>query len=328
MSAPVIRDTKLKLRQKFSYAKKLDDTEYFGEDLKAVLAEYQAKKNAANKLGLRTDGVLDWATQVSLGIINPNPPTKKPQRGVLLTVQGTGVDMWTGYPADTARAVQDLFYWQPIGNYSAAPFPMKPSYDQGIEELVVQCRRFAGKPKVLAGYSQGAICTSRVWRDEVVNPAGRLHDLKDEFVAAVTWGNPDRENKVANGNRIAGWPVPEGRGITDHRLENTPPWWMDFAHGANSPWGRDLYTDAPDDLAGQDMTAIWHIVENVKFDGTNGILERVLNILERPLVEIVPMFQAVMYAGMFFMGSPPTGPHINYDIDPAVRYLRSVATKI
>lgn len=325
-SGPTVQKAKRKLRQKFSYAKGLDDTEYYGEDLRAVVSEYQKRKNAVNNLGLRTDGVLDWATQIALGVIDPNPPAKAPQKGVILTVQGTYVDMWTGPPADTARSVADLFYWQPIGNYPAAAFPMKPSYDQGIEELVVQCRKHAGKPKVLAGYSQGAICVSRTLKHEILNPAGRLHDLKDEFVGGLTWGSPDRELGVANGNAFAGWVVPEGRGASDDRLESTPSWWLDFAHGANSQWGRDLYTDTPADKTGEDVTTIWHLIENVTGSSVSGLLERLLEVIQKPVVEVIPLFRAVMYAGMFFASG--TGPHINYDVDPAVRYLRSIGKSL
>lgn len=326
MTGRPVAAAKAKLRQKFSYAKGLDDSPVFTEDLRIALITYQNRKNQANKSALRTDGVLDWATQVALGVIDPNPPGPKKKRGIILTVQGTGVDMWTGPPADTARALSDLLYWQPVGNYPAAPFPMKQSYDQGIAELVTQCRIHAGKPKVLAGYSQGAIVTSRVWQDEVVNPAGRLHDLKDEFVASVTWGNPDREKGVANGNLIESVPVPAGRGVTDYRMRETPDWWLDFAHGANSRFGRDLYTDCEDGDVGEYATAIWKVVENVKFTGINGLLEQVLEIVERPLIEVVAMFQALLHAGMFFFTG--TGPHINYDIGPAIRYLRGVAAKI
>jgi hypothetical protein len=326
MSGPTVREAKRVLKVKFSYAKGLDSSDLFTEELRTVLMEYQKRKNATNGLRLRTDGILDWSTQVALGVINPNPPAEKPKKGVILTVQGTFVDMWTGYPADTARAVQDLFYWQPIGNYDAQAFPMKPSYDQGIEELVVQCRKHAGKPKVLAGYSQGAIVTSRVLKHEVLNPAGRLHDLKDEFVGGVTWGNPDRELGVANGNAFAGWPIPEGRGITDDLLSGTPSWWLDFAHGANSRWKRDLYTDAPNDEAGIDMTTIWRLVENVTISSLAGLMVNLLDAVQKPMEQIVPMFRAVLYAGAFFFSG--TGPHVNYDIDPAVRYLRQLGDRI
>lgn len=328
MSGPTVATAKSILRVKFSsYAGHLDTSQYFSEDLQRALAEYQTRKNASNHLGLRTDGVLDWATQLALGVIAPNPPTPTPTKGVILTCQGTGADMWTGYPADTARAVADVFTWQPIGNWPASPFPMRPSYRRGIEELVVQCRRHAGRPKVLAGYSQGAIVTSRVWRDEISKPGGRLYDLRREFVGAVTWGNPDREQGKANGNLVAGWPVPEGPGITGDNLRDTPDWWLDFAHGANSQWGRDMYTDASTkELVLLDQQAIWRLIESVDLIGRNSLLERIVNLLERPVIESVAMFQAIYDAGAFFLSKPfATYAHCSYEVQPAVDWLRQLA---
>lgn len=332
MTGAPVRAAKQKLRAKFSYGRGLDESPVFTEDLRIALVTFQCRKNEANKSALRTDGVLDWATQLALGVVSPNPPAGRfpfgnpVRRGVILTVQGTGVDMWSGPPADTARALQDVFYWQPVGNYPASPFPMRQSYLAGIEELVVQCRLHAGKPKVLAGYSQGAIVTSRVWKHEVSRPGGRLYDLRDEFVASVTWGNPDRELGVAHGNALDGIPVPEGRGITDDRMVSTPSWWLDFAHGANSRFGRDLYTDTVDGDVGEYGTAIWKIVEGMKLTGVDGLLEQVLEIVERPLVEVVSMFQEITHAGAFFFSG--TGPHVNYDVSSAVRFLRDVSLKL
>ena len=53
----------------------------------------------------------------------------------ILTWQGTGADMWTGFPAQTASAAQqanpNVFYWQPVGNWPAATYPMGPSVAAG-----------------------------------------------------------------------------------------------------------------------------------------------------------------------------------------------------
>ena len=55
-------------------------------------------------------------------------------RPVLFTVCGTGVPWWVGPDADTARAVENQYLWQPIG-YPAQPVPMGPSIANGITEL-------------------------------------------------------------------------------------------------------------------------------------------------------------------------------------------------
>lgn len=316
--------TKEKLRAKFSYAQALDGSELFGEDLRFVLSGFQVRKNMGGYLPvLRTDGVLDYATQVALGVVVPRPEVKP----VLFTVQGTGANMWSGYPADVARRVLDLYDWQPIGNYPAEAFPMQPSIDKGVAELCLQIEqygdRFPGRKMALSGYSQGAIVTSLVWKHHVEPPGGSLHRFKDRFIASVTWGNPARELGVAHGNAAAGWPVPEGRGITFDRLVDTPSWWFDYAHGANSAWGRDVYADVPDGPVGENMSAVWPIVASVK---PMMLFKRLSELAtDGDIADWGAVAAAVLYAGAFFIAKTPTEPHINYNIEPAVQYLRSAA---
>lgn len=322
MSGPTVKVAKEKLKAHFEYGHALDDTEFFGTDLQFALTVYQTRKNMDGYVpALRTDGVLDAATQKALGMLVHTSPTMP----MLFTVQGTGVDMFTGYPADTARALAGKFQWQPIGNYPAAPFPMEPSIEDGIAELVVQvrnwCPRNSTRKCVLAGYSQGAIVTSWFFKRYVQPDDGDFHYLleQDRLIAAVTWGNPVRELGKANGNKAAGWPIPDGQGIVDDRLENTPDWWYDFAHGANSPWGRDLYTDDPNDAGGSDATAVWHIVLNLD---PSQLIGKIVEMLANPIAGIAAAFEALLYAGMFFLTG--TGPHVDYDIAPAVKYLQEL----
>src|SRR5947209_13566300 len=92
---------------------------------------------------------------------------------IVMTVSGTGVDMWNtappqpaGVAAALAAASPDLFYWQPVGNYPASVFPMGPSVNAGVAELNRLCTQInppGGAPSypensiILLGYSQGAI---------------------------------------------------------------------------------------------------------------------------------------------------------------------------
>lgn len=337
MSGKVVQIAKQKLKAKFSYAKDLDNSQLFTQLLQQVLTEYQQKENvslaAASKPLLRTDGVLDWATKVALGVIAPASPlvnadgTDNPNdhRPVLFTVAGTYADMWSGYPADTARAVEDLAYWQPI-DYPATPFPMWPSIMTGYEELVAEVLKYMGlnpnRDIWLAGYSQGAIVVALVWVREFVNPNGRLHRFLSNVKKAVTWGNPCRELGKANGNVRVGWPVPQGQGILEHRIVGTPDWWCDFAHGANSQWGRDMYTDTSVDATGADETAVCDIImQETLFGGPIALLKQVLSIPNNPITNLVDAFKALVQAGMFFGGG--TGPHVDYDIQPAIDYFRS-----
>lgn len=324
-AGPIVATAKIKLRAKFSYAKNLDSSETFDQALQFVLSTYQTRKNMDGYTPpLRTDGVLDYATQLSLGLVS----VAAPEKPILFTAQGTGVDMFTGYPADTARALLDMYQWQPIGNWPATAFPMQQSYDAGIAELIVQVRNWCprvGKRKcALAGYSQGAIVTAMFFKRHVQPVGAEFHYLieQDRIIGAVTWGNPCRERGVARGNDYAGWPTDDSGGIGDELMHDTPVWWLDFAHTANSPWGRDIYTATPFNATGTDMRAIWPIVKNVDFAK---LFARLGAVLTNPTVELYAAAQAVLYAGMFFLSNPPTLAHINYDPQPAIDYLRSAA---
>lgn len=321
MTGPPVQRAKKELFRRFSYAKNLDQSEFFDWETEKVLKQYQKAKNGSGyKPVLRTDGVLDYATQVALGLVSPPKPRTV---GTLFTVAGTSANMWQGYPADVGRACEDVWFFQPV-NYPAATFPMAPSVEQGRAELKRLIRERPGKI-ALAGYSQGAIVTSKVWKHDILNPGGELHDRLTDVIASVTWGNPMREQGKANGNLLAGIPIPEGRGIADDLLVNTPDWWLDFAHGGNSVPGRDIYTDAPDDDTGEHMTAMFRVVQNVSgFVGPNSLLEQFGEMFTNPGVELPAVFRAVYFGGAFVAAQPfATYPHCSYDIGPAIRFLRS-----
>lgn len=327
-TSPVVAQVKAKLRTKFSYGKALDTTEYFGADLQFAVITYQTRKNMDGySPPLRTDGVVDYRTKVALGLLS----VASPEKPMLFTAQGTGVDMFTGYPADAARAVLDLYQWQPLGNWPATAFPMEPSYKQGIEELRTQvrnwCPRNNSRKCAFIGYSQGAIVTSLFFKHEVQPVGSEFHYLLEQsrIISSVTFGNPYRQAGVANGNDYAGWPKDDSGGIGDDCMINTPTWWYDFAHTANGPWGRDVYTATPYGAVGADMRAIWPIVKNV--DVTK-LFIRLGAMLSNPAAEIYAAAIAILYAGMFFIGNPPTAAHINYDVQPAIDVLRSAAKSL
>lgn len=321
---PVLR-AKDALAARFSYAKGLDTTTHFGADLRLILGEYQMRRNMSGfSPPLRMDGVLDWNTQVALGLVKKSPtaPARPPR--TFYTVAGTGSDMWTGYPADIARAVSDLWFHQPVF-YPATAFPMDKSVSAGRRELVrLISERPVNEEIALGGYSQGAIVISEVWKHDILDPRGVLHDRLQYVTAAVTQGNPMREEGVAWGNVAAGIPVPDGRGIAGNRLVDTPRWWHDYAHGGNSPFGRDIYTDTPGDDAGELMEMIFNIVFS-KWTGSNSVLEQIMEFTQRPVPEAIAAFRAIAF-GIMFLGKG-TGPHITYDIRPAIDHLRAVGSR-
>ena len=113
-------------------------------------------------------------------------------------------------------ATVPLLDWVPTA-YPAAVYPMGASVNTGVAQLITNIQASPlGTPKGLAGYSQGAIVTSTVWRDYILNPSGSLHAYLPDFEAggSVTWGNPMRAPNVCNGNTYAGWAPQSGGGIS------------------------------------------------------------------------------------------------------------------
>ena len=335
MSSPTVAKAKKVLKIKFRYAQKLDDTELFTEELQTVLMEYQRRKG-----GLRTDGILDYATQKALGMLAPAPPPRPV--ATLITVNGTGIPdpFGPGFPADLGRAMErtapGLYYWQPIG-YPAAVFPMRPSVEAGAEEVVLQINRHPGR-FVLCGYSQGALVTNRVWRDEILNPAGRLHHRRDEVLAIITYGDPQRCPGIARGNTYAGQPVP--RKLNGHvtggiagpdclTAEQTPENFLSFANNgdlyAAAPVGADPWNVTTE--VGHNQTLIYEAV--MEFDGTDliGLATEITSVLTLPAINALPMVQAI-WNGLTFFGQGTRAPHWTYDIAPAVRYLTDVGKRL
>jgi hypothetical protein len=314
-SSDEIRKLKAFLRRKFSYAKALADTPDYDDALYQVVYRMQSAYNKAGKMHAAT-GIVDVATKVACGYVVPDKP--KDSRPMLFSVCGTGVPWWVGPDADTARAVEDRFKWQPIG-YRAAPFPMNDSVQEGREEL---CHQFElWRPRIekcgaaLMGYSQGAIVTGECWEFDIKPPEGRLHWAMPHMVAGITFGNPMRERGRLRPDPGAD-PAPlSSHGIADQLMVNTPDWWLNFAHR------QDLYTDC-EGQSGEDKTAIYKIIMGTRvFEGPDNILAQFAELFQSPVTEGMAMFQAIMDAGLFFIRG--TGPHVNYDPQPAIQYLRS-----
>ena len=217
-------------------------------------------------------------------------------RPLLVTVNGTGVPdpFGPGFPGDIGKwfanpwndilaefrgpEFANLYEWQPIG-YPAATVQMGPSVDIGRNNTVDQIlRRPRGTKTILSGYSQGALVTDEVWRDEYLSPSGRLHDRQDDVIGIINFGDPMRCPGISNGNKVAGFPVPgKLNGFTTGGIAGpdclTPEQTPDFLLSCNNPG--DLYGTAPvgdkpwetETGVGHDETLIFNLIQD--FDGKN-----------------------------------------------------------
>ena len=312
------------MRKKFSYAKTLADTSIFDQQMVDAVVEMQKRYNSAGQLatGKYTAGIVNAETKYVCGFL-PRPP-KADKRPVLFTCCGTSVPWWVGPDADTARAVEDRYLWQPIG-YPAQAVPMGPSIKAGRDELYVQMNKWRDRITAsgfsLAGYSQGAIIVSETWEYDIKPESGRLHWAKPFLTKAVCWGNPTREKGKAYADAGGTLAPADHQGVTTVLMQDTPDWWRNYAHAG------DLYTDVPDDESGENRTAIWQIIRDGNMiSGPDSLLRQLMELGgivqdANQIAEATGMFKAMVDALMFF--GAQTGPHINYSTTAAIDYLRA-----
>ena len=277
---------------------------------------------------------------------------------VVMTVSGTGASMWDQTPPQPAAVANALpgvangnsgpFFWQPVGNYPAAPFPMGPSVQDGVRELIRLVNDVyppgnpVGQGIILLGYSQGAIVVSHFMRDHVVNPNGECHARWPDIVAVATWGNPCRAPGFASGNDFAGWPDPGNvdgvvtggiAGPDDlHPSVYAPAsttvrhYWGEFVNTIGN--GNDIYTDCPvgtnpwtaEAPTGVVETNIYDIVQNVTPADIFQIILEVVGVIATLGLELIPIIEAIINGGLFVQAGP-TAPHYTYDIGPITNFV-------
>lgn len=263
----------------------LNPDRYFGYDDQAVQRQYEFNTNQPQ------DGVVsDWDLR-ALGL-----------RPTILSVHGTGQadPFGIGYPADIARRLEDLCYWNPVGNYPAIAVPMDESAAAGERELVrlINDRNITPGPFLISDYSQGSICGGRV-RNRL-----RTGDLKHrykDFLGSVSIGNPMRPAGSYAGNKDPG-----GHGI-DPTLETAAePYCLNLAAKG------DIYTTCPDGNTGEMMRAIFNAVFR-RWTGKDSVPEQLGEMVTNPVPEVAAAGAAMWRGGIFVLKG--TGPHVRYHLD-------------
>lgn len=292
-SSPEIRKIKAYIRAMFrSYAGHLADTDDFDLQLYDVVCEIQ------RRYGLPVTGYISYGLKVKMGYVKEKPK-KLPQ---IHTVCGTGVPGDRGPDADVGRWLSDPAHryadWWWTG-YPAAPVPMWPSIMAGVGRLVtdIDQRSDPGEEIWLCGYSQGAIVASLVYKYHMLPAGSALHNRLPDLKRAFMFANPMRQEGVG------GTP---GAGALEDRLENTPPWWREYAHKD------DIYSAVPTgDGWGENIRAITKLImgDGMKMvTGRDSIIAQLIEVGINPFSEAWPLAMSLMKAGMFF-GSG-TGPHV------------------
>lgn len=318
-----VRKLKAHMRRKFSYAKNLADTSVFDQQMVDAVVEMQKRYAAAGQLaaGKYTPGIVNAETKYVCGFL-PRPP-KADTRPILITVCGTGVPWWVGPDADTARAVEYKYRWQPVG-YPAQAVPMGPSIQAARDETFVQMTKWRSQIEkhgcAWAGYSQGALALSESWTYEVLPANGRLHWALPFIRKGVFWGNPMRPRGDVAPD-AGGSPSPPANGGVTQVLMPATPIFRQYAHRG------DLYADVPPDESGENRTAIWQLIRSGDImSGPDSLLNQFLELAGmvqdgNQISEATGMFKAMIDALQFF--GAQTGPHINYSTAEAIDYLKA-----
>lgn len=225
-------------------------------------------------------------------------------------------NMWVGPCAETARVLESegVCKWQPVGYDSVSlPFNNKSGMDELRRLLADRTLLPDGTPWGMCIFSQGGIIGSSVWLEDILPQTGRLHWRLKDWRATLAFGNPYREKDV-----IAEWipdpPMPGTQGISNARMVNTPRDWKEISrHG-------DLYAENESvGDAGEHKTAIYQAVQNRWSGHPDSLLSQLMEIVERPLPELLAMFQAII-SGAMFLGN--MAPHGAYDLGPGIDFMR------
>lgn len=345
--SPVVQLMKANFLRRFSYASQLQVSllrmgtaaQTYDQTMVDVVTEmqkaYLASPATIQGPQLVADGIMNYAWQIRSEFVAPPMIT-------ILTAQGTGVDMWdTDSPQPYGAALQVAkncknVRVQPVGNYPASidnPW-MGTSVQMGVDSAVAL---LGGAPPISPGdpvwptgpivgwwYSQSAILGSHLWRDETLNPNGRLAHRKNDWIATVTYGNPNRPVGIAHGNDAAGWgpsPIKDGAptgGISGPdclTAAQLPPWWYDYVWLGSDNGQTELYTANPDNATGKVGTSIYNVVQ----DPTLGDVASVAADLLTPLATVQEI-----YNGITFAVKGPNADHFAYDTGPSIAYVTGV----
>lgn len=325
MSGPTVKTAKEILRRKYrSYAGGLDDGEYFGADLKAVLAEYQRRRNSERWTPpLRTDGILDYNTQDSLGMI-----AHAPVKPIMFTVEGHMSNMFAGPVADTAAALEreGLCRHQPIGyNCTALPF----DNESGVKELARLVGStvmdngvpfLPGTPWALGGFSQGGIVISYFYFDYLA-PGKPLNWRLADLRGVLAYGNPCRQTgHVAPWARS--WVTKTGtHGLDPYRrfgvpgYPTTPANWMEVYRGG------DIFAENGSDKASAVKAAVYQAVMADFFSNPFSLAAQIADLFATPIPEIMAIIMAII-SGVTFLADNPSPHYSPYNISGGIDWMR------
>lgn len=274
-------------------------------------------------------------------------------RHILLTVSGTGTDMWdttSPQPAlvgsTLAANEPDRYLWQPVGDYPAATFPMGPSVTAGVQSLIYLTtgetypgfditpgQTYADNSLILIGYSQGAMVVVQFiqWCYQF----NRM-DILQRIVCVAVLGNPQRLEGFASGNEFAGWPMPGLRdgsptggiaqGVNANGPTNITPEQMQpqLPTPVTHYWGDFVNTDTPDDgetelYANAPQNGVGTVEQTIFNLVQNFDLDTAMGLVEdlgHPINDV----EAILN-GFEFLAAEGNADHYSYDTTPIYNFV-------
>ena len=136
------------------------------------------------------------------------------------------------------------------GQFKAASY--QESIQIGVDWAVDWLLAHPTRTFMLAGYSQGGECASRIHQETL--PGGRLESVAHNFVAGYTFGNPSRQ---AGHTFYQGPPRPD-EGIAEYRQADVGDWWADECDDG------DMYSGVPLTLTGEIMRDVYTMITEMQ----------------------------------------------------------------
>lgn len=304
-SGDPVAKVKAIIKKRFSYGKSLSDGPDYLDSDQAPIAEYQRRIHAEILAGKRqppdprTDGRIDWATQVQLGVIMPGPtaPPIPKNRHLAVVFRGTGgiigQDLVSLVCQANATLVEEI---NPDWPATMGGFPVGTAGGIGDKSMnhCVQIGRAAGqaviidalrinpnRKVIIGGYSAGAVPAAllRQWL---------LATFPDNYLCSFSFGDPTRP---PGGCYYNGVPAP-GRGIGSWHFGDITDWrhcWL-VAPG-------DMYGSVPDNDVGDIMETAYDMVTDVELSDPLGtaqaIIPKIPEIMAEAGVSLPSVFTAL-----------------------------------
>lgn len=338
MSGPVIAAVKRELKRRFSYGAALDDSEDWTDELTTALTKYQGIVHAEVLSGkrqppdVRTDGRIDWGTQVQLDLIDWTPPA--PERALMFTVEGHLSDMWRGPVADTATILENEGHcWhQPIGyNNGAIPFD-NDSIVRELARLVGATtldngRAFpAGTPWSAGAFSQGYIG----WFDfycRYLQPGQPLDWRAKDLVGFLGYGGPNRQD-----GSVAPWALqwvknPNSHGLDPYRRFGLPGLPARPAHPWMDVWREgDIFAQNGNDKASAIKAAVYQAVARGDlFSDPYSLAAQIADLFSVGFDQVLGIVMAIV-SGVTFLAQHPNPHYDPYDIAGGINWMRDRLT--